>query len=90
MFCFLFAYHNIIQSIINALQIDYLLMLFPYCFSTMFIGVSIVSVSATDADDSPDNRRIEFSIIGGDPLGVFSMQNQEPNTGRSNINHALL
>ena len=56
----------------------------------MIKGVSIVSVSATDADDSPDNRRIEFSIIGGDPLGVFSMQNQEPNTGRSNINLTLL
>lgn len=49
--------------------------------------MSIISVSATDADDSPDNRKIEFSIIGGDPQGVFSMENQEPNTGK--ITHHL-
>lgn len=46
-----------------------------------FVGVSILSVSASDDDDSPDNKQITFSIIGGDPEGVFSMENQETNIG---------
>jgi len=28
-------------------------------------GVTVLSLSASDADDSPDNKRIEFFIVGG-------------------------
>lgn len=41
----------------------------------------MLSISASDADDSPDNKRIEFTIIGGDPDGMFRMENQEVNIG---------
>lgn len=43
--------------------------------------MTILPVSATDNDDSPENKRITFSIIEGDPEGVFTMENQEPNVG---------
>ena len=49
--------------------------------SNFLTGVTILSLSASDEDDSPNNKKIEFSIIGGDPQGMFSMENQEANIG---------
>lgn len=52
-----------------------------YIVFRCFAGVTILPVTATDNDDSPDNKKIMFSIISGDPEGIFSMENQESNVG---------
>lgn len=52
-------------------------------------GVTILSVSAVDADDSPENKRITFSIVAGDPDGVFSMENLETNVGNIVLKKSL-
>lgn len=44
-------------------------------------GVTVLSLSASDADDSPDNKRIEFFIVGGNEDNMFSIENQEVNIG---------
>ena len=49
----------------------------------------MLSLSASDADDSPDNKHITFSVIAGDPEGMFSMENHEANIGNIVLKNKL-